>query len=95
MPRRANNNTETQATIRIEYYRSFIAAPKTHKAIVRSLGLRKLRQVVERPDNDSMRGAVAKVPHLLRIVESGHKNAQKYSEKIFCVFCAFLWLIRS
>ena len=69
MPRRANNNSESQATIRIEYYRSFIAAPKTHKAIVRSLGLRKLRQVVERPDNDSMRGAVAKVPHLLRIVE--------------------------
>ena len=25
-------------------------------------------QVVERPDNASMRGAVAKVPHLLRIV---------------------------
>ncbi|HSE16021.1 MAG TPA: 50S ribosomal protein L30 [Pyrinomonadaceae bacterium] len=69
MPRRANSNTESQATIRIEYYRSFIAAPKTHKAIVRSLGLRKLHQVVERPDNESMRGAVAKVPHLLRIVE--------------------------
>jgi len=31
--------------------------------------LRKLRQVVERPDNASMRGTVAKVPHLLRIVE--------------------------
>ena len=69
MPRRANSNTELQATIRIEYYRSFIAAPKTHKTIVRSLGLRKLNQVVERPDNASMRGAVAKVPHLLRIVE--------------------------
>lgn len=69
MPRRANSNTEQQATIRIEYYRSFIAAPKTHKTIVRSLGLRKLHQVVERPDNESMRGAVAKVPHLLRIVE--------------------------
>jgi large subunit ribosomal protein L30 len=69
MPRRTNSNTESQATIRIEYYRSFIASPKTHKTIVRSLGLRKLRQVVERPDNDSMRGAVAKVPHLLRIVE--------------------------
>jgi hypothetical protein len=36
MPRRANSNTESQATIRIEYYRSFIAAPKTHKSIVRS-----------------------------------------------------------
>ena len=69
MPRRANSNTEPQATIRIEYYRSFIHAPKTHKTIVRSLGLTKLHQVVERPDNDSMRGAVAKVPHLLRIVE--------------------------
>ena len=68
MPRRANNN-EAQGKIRIQYYRSFIASPKTHKTIVRSLGLRKLNQVVERPDNDSTRGTVAKVPHLLRIVE--------------------------
>ena len=30
---------------------------------------RRADQVVERPDNDSMRGAVAKVPHLLRIVD--------------------------
>ena len=69
MPRRENSNADSKGTIRIEYYRSFIASPKTHKTIVRSLGLRKLRQVVERPDNASMRGAVAKVPHLLRIVE--------------------------
>jgi len=69
MPRRENSNAESQGTIRIEYYRSLIASPKTHKTIVRSLGLRKLRQVVERPDNASMRGAVAKVPHLLRIVQ--------------------------
>jgi large subunit ribosomal protein L30 len=55
--------------IRIQYYRSFIATPKTHKQMVRSLGLTKLNQIVERPDNDSMRGAVAKVPHLLRIVD--------------------------
>jgi large subunit ribosomal protein L30 len=69
MPRRTNNQEATQGKIRIQYYRSFIASPKTHKTIVRSLGLRKLNQIVERPDNDSMRGAVAKVPHLLRIVE--------------------------
>lgn len=68
MPRRENSNAEPQAMIRIEYYRSFIAAPKTHKTIVRSLGLTKLHQVVERPDNASIRGTVAKVPHLLRIV---------------------------
>jgi large subunit ribosomal protein L30 len=68
MPRKAADK-ETQGKIRIEYYRSFIASPKTHKTIVRSLGLRKLNQIVERPDNAAMRGAVAKVPHLLRIVE--------------------------
>jgi large subunit ribosomal protein L30 len=55
--------------IRIQYYRSFIATPKTHKQMVRSLGLTKLNQIVERPDNASMRGAVAKIPHLLRIVD--------------------------
>ncbi|HEX2271867.1 MAG TPA: 50S ribosomal protein L30 [Pyrinomonadaceae bacterium] len=69
MPRRANANDQSQTKIRIQYYRSFIASPVTHKTIVRSLGLRKLNQIVERPDNEAMRGAVAKVPHLLRIVE--------------------------
>ena len=57
------------AKIKIQYYRSTIAFPKTQKEIVRSLGLHKLNQVVERPDNESMRGVVAKVPHLLRIIE--------------------------
>ena len=56
-------------TIRIQYYRSFIATPKTHKQMVRSLGLTKLNQIVERPDTASMRGAVAKIPHLLRVIE--------------------------
>ncbi len=56
-------------TIRIQYYRSFIAAPKAHKQIVKSLGLTKLNQIVERPDDAAMRGFVEKVPHLLRIIE--------------------------
>lgn len=76
MPRRekaaAGKTQDGQAStgvIRIQYYRSFIATPKTHKTIVRSVGLTKLNQIVERPDNASMRGVVAKLPHLLRIVE--------------------------
>lgn len=73
MPRKAKSPAKTEGAaggkIRIQYYRSFIATPKTHKQMVRSLGLTKLNQIVERPDNDSMRGAVAKIPHLLRIVE--------------------------
>ncbi len=75
MPKKAKSETAkaksaaSDGKIRIQYYRSFIATPKTHKQMVRSLGLTKLNQVVERPDNASMRGAVAKIPHLLRIVE--------------------------
>jgi len=56
-------------TIRIQWYRSAIAAPEKHKVIVRSLGLTKLNQVVERPDTPDIRGMVAKIPHLLRIVK--------------------------
>jgi large subunit ribosomal protein L30 len=57
------------AKIRIQYYRSGIAFPKTQKRVVACLGLKKLNQIVERPDTPSMRGAVLKVPHLLRIIE--------------------------
>ena len=56
-------------TIRIQYYRSSISTPKTHKQIVKSLGLTKLNQIVERPDTPAMRGFVLKVPHLIRIIE--------------------------
>jgi len=69
MPKRKTSEAAATAKIRIQYYRSFIATPKTHKQIVRSIGLTKLNQIVERPDNASMRGVVAKVPHLLRIIE--------------------------
>lgn len=54
--------------IRVQYYRSAISTPKSHKQIVRSFGITKLNQIVERPDTDATRGAVRKVPHLLRIV---------------------------
>lgn len=57
------------AKIKIQYYRSMICSPEKHKVIVRSLGLTKLNQVVERPDNAGIRGMVATVPHLVRIVE--------------------------
>jgi len=69
MARKAAAKEATDAKIRIQYYRSSISCPGTQKEIVRSLGLTKLNQIVERPDTPSMRGAVAKVPHLIRIIE--------------------------
>jgi large subunit ribosomal protein L30 len=65
------NKTETTSggTIKIQYYRSAIGYSKKQKAVVKGLGLTKLNQVVERPNDASMRGMVEKVPHLLRIIE--------------------------
>ncbi|HYP05757.1 MAG TPA: 50S ribosomal protein L30 [Bryobacteraceae bacterium] len=55
--------------IKIKLVKSPICTPEKHKVIVRSLGLRKINQVVERPDSPSFRGMVAKIPHLLAIVD--------------------------
>ena len=58
-----------QGMIKIQLYKSPICTPEKHKVIVRSLGLKKLNRIVERPDTPGFRGMVLKVPHLLRIVE--------------------------
>ena len=55
--------------LRLQYYRSAIGFPKTQKQAVRSVGFTKLNQILERPDTPAMRGVVAKVPHLIRIIE--------------------------
>lgn len=65
---KAKGTTEPKK-IRIQWYRSTIGANSRHKVLVRSLGFTKLNQVVERPDTPSMRGMVAKAPHLLRIID--------------------------
>ena len=56
------------ATIKIKLVASPIGSPEKHKLIVRGLGLRKLNQVVEKPDTPGFRGMVTKIPHLLRVV---------------------------
>ena len=56
-------------SIKIQYYRSSIGYSQKQKVMVKSLGITKLNQVVEKPDNAAMRGVVAKIPHLLRIVD--------------------------
>ena len=56
--------------IRIQYYRSAIAAPTKHKLVIKGLGFTHLNQVVERVDNESVRGMVKAVPHLVKIVEN-------------------------
>jgi large subunit ribosomal protein L30 len=58
-----------EGTIKIKLVRSPICTPLKHKIIVRALGLKKINRIVVKPDTPGFRGMVAKVPHLLQIVE--------------------------
>lgn len=55
-------------TLKLKYVRSAICTPVKHKKVVRGLGFTRLYQIVERPDTPAIRGMVAKVPHLVEIV---------------------------
>ncbi len=52
----------------LKYVRSAICAPEKHKVVIKGLGFTRLYQVIEREDTLSIRGMVAKVPHLVEIV---------------------------
>ncbi len=59
------------AKIHLKYVRSAICAPTKHKVVIKGLGFTRLNQVIEREDTLSIRGMVAKVPHLVEIVGEG------------------------
>ena len=58
-----------QKTIRIEQYKSPIGYNRTQREVLRGLGLRRIRHVVEREDTPAVRGMVRKIVHLVRIIE--------------------------
>jgi len=62
-------DTNAIAKIKLQYFRSKICTPVKHKLVIKGLGFTRLNQIVEREDTLSIRGMVAKVPHLVRVVE--------------------------
>jgi large subunit ribosomal protein L30 len=60
---------ETGTMLKIQYYRSEIGTPDKHRLVIKSLGFKRLNQVVNRADSPAVRGMVALVPHLVRILE--------------------------
>jgi large subunit ribosomal protein L30 len=57
------------ATIKIKQIKSKIGYPVDQKRTLQALGLHKISQVVEVEDNPSIRGMIAKVHHLVTVVE--------------------------
>ena len=58
-----------QGKLRITLVRSPIGAPERQKRTVKALGLRKLNQTVDRPDNPAIRGMLEKIAHLVELEE--------------------------
>lgn len=57
------------ATIKVKQVRSRIHAPRTQKATLDTLGLKKLNQVVEVGDTPSTRGLIKAVHHLVMVID--------------------------
>ena len=54
--------------IKVKQVRSGIGFDKRQKETLRSLGLKRLNQTVELPDNPSVRGMIYSIRHLVEIV---------------------------
>ena len=56
------------STIRIRQIRSGIACPVEMRETLKALGLGRINRVSERVDTPSVRGMIAKIPHLVEVV---------------------------
>lgn len=54
-------------SVRVTLRRSPIGTPERHRLVLRSLGLRRLRQTVVHPDTPQVRGMIHKVGYLLEV----------------------------
>ena len=55
--------------LKITLVKSPISSIPKHKATVAALGLRKVGQTVEQPDNPAIRGQIFAVKHMLKVEE--------------------------
>jgi large subunit ribosomal protein L30 len=56
-------------TVKIKQIGSPIRRPESQKKILIGLGLGKMNRIVELEDTAEVRGAIAKLPHMVQVVE--------------------------
>jgi len=57
--------------LRIKLVRSLIGLSPRQEATVKSLGLRKMNHEVVHEDTETIRGMIAKAPHVLEVTHEG------------------------
>lgn len=55
-------------TLRIKQVRSTVGRPADQVRTIKAMGLGKIDRVVELPDNQSVRGMIFKVKHLIEVL---------------------------
>ena len=60
---------DEKKTIRVRQVRSGIGCPREMRETLKALGLGKMHRVTERADTPDVRGMIAKIPHLVEVVE--------------------------
>ena len=57
------------AILRIRQVKSVIGSRQIHRDVIRTLGLKRIGDVVERPDSPAVRGLIDRVNHLVSVEE--------------------------
>ena len=65
MPRKAKPKT-----VQVKLVKSLIGSKKDQIATAHALGLKKIGDVTTQPDNASTKGKVAKIIHLVEVIEA-------------------------
>jgi large subunit ribosomal protein L30 len=67
--RRNKEGRKDGKTIRIRQVRSGIGCPVEMRETLKALGLGRMHRITERVDSPEVRGMIAKIPHLVEVVE--------------------------
>ena len=60
---------KSAGVIQIRQVRSGIGCPREMRETLKALGLGKMHRIAERKDTKEVRGMIAKIPHLVEVVE--------------------------
>ncbi len=61
---------EETKKLKITLIRSTIGQVPKNRATIQAMGLRKINQTVELPDNESTRGQIRQVRHMIKVEEA-------------------------
>ena len=65
----AKTRKKKKTSFRVKLLKSQIGSSKYQRKVLDGLGLRHIGQIVEREDTAALRGMVAKVAHLVKVID--------------------------